>query len=249
MSVIKVASAVLNQTPLDWNRNLENIVNAIGEARTHGATLLCLPELCITGYGSEDAFLASGVQATAADMLKQILEHSYGIATTVVLPIEHEGRLYNGAAMIANGELLGIVAKQHLANDGLHYEPRWFTAWSAGQRSEVNISDKHVPFGDLVFEIDGVRIGFEICEDAWVEDRPCSRLAERGVQIILNPSARHFAFGKHLVRQKLVLDEVRQHKVAYLYANLLCNEAGRAVYDVDTMIASGDGSNAIGPSI
>ncbi|HCK70408.1 MAG TPA: NAD+ synthetase, partial [Planctomycetaceae bacterium] len=90
-------------------------------------------------------------------------------------------------------------------------------------------------------------IGFEICEDAWVEDRPCSRLAERGVQIILNPSASHFAFGKHLVRQKLVLDAVRQHQVAYLYANLLGNEAGRAVYDGDSMIASGDGFNAIGP--
>tara|TARA_A100001037_G_scaffold305971_1_gene348323 strand:+ start:419 stop:2389 length:1971 start_codon:yes stop_codon:yes gene_type:complete len=246
MSVIKVAAAVLNQTPLDWHRNLENILNAIDEARTHGATLLCLPELCITGYGCEDAFLASGVRATAADILKQIIEHSYGIATTVGLPIEHEGRLYNGAAMIANGELLGIVAKQHLANDGLHYEPRWFTAWPAGQRSEVNIAGKTVPFGDLVFEIDGVRIGFEICEDAWVEDRPCTRLAERGVQIILNPSASHFAFGKHLVRQNLVLDAVRQYQVAYLYANLLGNEAGRAVYDGDSMIASGDGFNAIG---
>lgn len=246
MSVIKVAAAVLNQTPLDWNHNLENIVAAINEARTQGATLLCLPELCITGYGCEDAFLASGVRRTAAEMLQQIIQHSHGIATTVGLPIQYEGKLYNGAAMIADGELLGIVAKQHLANDGLHYEPRWFTAWTAGQCSEVEIAGMSVPFGDLVFKLDGIRIGFEICEDAWVEDRPCAHLAQRGVQIILNPSASHFAFGKHLVRQKLVLDAVRQHQVAYLYANLLGNEAGRAVYDGDSMIASGDNFNAVG---
>jgi len=94
-----------------------------------------------------------------------------------------------------------------------------------------------VPVGDLVFKINGARVGFEICEDAWVVDRPGNSLAKRAVDVILNPSASHFAFGKNKVRKGFVLEGSRAFHCTYVYANLLGNEAGRVVYDGDTMIA------------
>jgi NAD+ synthase (glutamine-hydrolysing) len=92
--------------------------------------------------------------------------------------------------------------------------------------------------GDLIFELDSVRIGFEICEDAWVAHRPAARLACENVDIILNPSASHFAFGKSAMRAELVLRAARDYGVGYVYANLLGCEAGRIIYDGDALIAS-----------
>jgi NAD+ synthase (glutamine-hydrolysing) len=95
-----------------------------------------------------------------------------------------------------------------------------------------------VPIGDLRFDCGGVRIGFEICEDAWAAERPGSGLAARGVDIILNPSASHFAFAKDEIRRRFVLEGSRAFGVTYVYTNLLGNEAGRAIYDGGVLIAS-----------
>ena len=83
-----------------------------------------------------------------------------------------------------------------------------------------------------------MKIGFEICEDAWVANRPGGELSLRGVDVILNPSASHFAFGKIDVRERFVLEGSRAFGVHYVYANLLGNEAGRAIYDGGALIAS-----------
>jgi NAD+ synthase (glutamine-hydrolysing) len=90
-----------------------------------------------------------------------------------------------------------------------------------------------------MFDIGGVRIGFEICEDAWVAQRPGALLARHGVDVILNPSASHFAFGKMEIRKRFVLEGSRAFGTSYVYANLLGNEAGRAIYDGEALIASG----------
>jgi NAD+ synthase (glutamine-hydrolysing) len=95
-----------------------------------------------------------------------------------------------------------------------------------------------VPVGDLRFNCGGLRIGFEICEDAWVADRPGAALAARGVDLILNPSASHFAFGKDEVRRRLVQDGSRAFATGYVYVNLVGNEAGRAIYDGSVTIAA-----------
>jgi NAD+ synthase (glutamine-hydrolysing) len=156
----------------------------------------------------------------------------------VGLPLEVSGVVYNTVALIAGGTIRGFVAKQHLAGDGLHYEPRWFKPWPKGSVSSVQVGGRSVPVGDLLFEIDGLRIGFEICEDAWVAERAGIDLARHGVDVVLNPSASHFAFGKHEIRQRFVLEGSRAFGAAYLYANLLGCEAGRIIYDGDALIAS-----------
>ncbi|EAQ79110.1 NAD(+) synthase [Blastopirellula marina] len=246
MKLVKVAAAVVNQTPLDWQGNCDRILAAIEEANLNEASILCLPELCITGYGCEDAFLSADVQRTALAMLHMIAPRTRDMFVTLGLPMSYRGVLYNVVAVLADGEIVGFVPKQNLAGDGIHYEPRWFKPWPEGLRAEVELEGRTYPFGDLVFRIDDALIGLEICEDAWVADRPGSRQARIGVDIILNPSASHFAFGKHEIRQRFVLEGSRAFHTSYVYANLLGNEAGRAIYDGDAMIASGGRMLAIG---
>ena len=239
MKRIRFGAAALNQTPLDWKGNRERILEAISLSRRQSTSVLCLPELAITGYGCEDMFLSPEVCARALEELNEIVPATAGMAVAIGMPLQHRGAVFNVAAMLLDGELLGFAAKQNLAGDGLHYEPRWFKPWSPDETTLVDIDGRKVPFGDLIFEIGGVRLGFEICEDAWVADRPGSGLAARGVDIILNPSASHFAFGKQEIRRRFVLEGARAFSVTYVYANLLGNEAGRIIYDGGCIIASG----------
>lgn len=238
MKLVKLAAGVLNQTPLDWDLNLRNILASIEAARSQNVSILCLPELCVTGYGCEDAFHSPGVVAKSLQLLDEIADSTRGIAVSVGLPLQVDGSLYNTAALIVDGSIAGFVAKRHLAGDGIHYEPRWFKSWPSSVRTAIHLNGQDYPLGDFCFEIDGIRIGFEICEDAWVGERPGAMLAKQGVDIILNPSASHFAFGKHEVRERFVLEGSRAFQVSYVYANLVGNEAGRAIYDGDAMIAS-----------
>lgn len=237
MSKIRIATSSLNQTPLDWRGNADNIRAALLQARDLGASLVCLPELCISGYGCEDAFLWSGTLDMARRVLGELLEATAGLVACLGLPLEVDGCIHNVAALVADGELVGFAAKRHLAGGGLHYEPRWFSPWPVGKVSRVQWGGRSVPVGDLVFELSGVRIGFEICEDAWVSERPGRELARTGVHVLLNPSASHFAFGKHSVRRGLALAGAAEFGCIYAYANLLGNEAGRAIYDGDALIA------------
>lgn len=246
MRLLKIAVGVLNQTPLDWIGNRANIVAAIDESRSQNVSVLCLPELCITGYGCEDAFHSSGVHATAAEMLLSIVPETKGMIVSVGLPMTYAGGLFNVAALLVDGTIAGFVAKQHLAGDGIHYEPRWFKPWPTGIQGVSEVDGVEYPIGDILFDVGGIRIGFEICEDAWVGTRPGGNLATKGTDIILNPSASHFAFGKHSVRQRFVLEGSRAFNVTYVFANLVGNESGRAIFDGDAMIASGGKMHAIG---
>ena len=244
MRLVKLAVACLNQTPFAWDENFVHLKMAIEHARAEGATLLCLPELAITGYGCEDAFFMDGLQDTAFSQLEALAALTHGMVVAVGVPVYHEKALYNAAALLADGEIVGFAAKQFLAGDGIHYEPRWFKAWPAGEvdvleRVAADGSIKRYPIGDVLFDLGDIRIGFEICEDAWVANRPGTDLALRGADILCNPSASHFAFGKFTVRQRFVVEGSRAFGVAYLYANLLGNEAGRIVYDGGGLIASG----------
>ena len=243
MRLVKVAVACVNQTPFAWDENFAHLRIAIEHARGEGATLLCLPELAVTGYGCEDAFFMDGLQDTAFAQLEALAALTAGMVVAVGLPVYHEKALYDAAAVLADGQIVGFAGKQFLAGDGIHYEPRWFKPWPAGEvdvleRTGADGSVQRYPIGDVLFDIGDVRIGFEICEDAWVANRPGTDLALRGADILCNPSASHFAFDKFAVRQRFVTEGSRAFGVAYLYANLMGNEAGRVVYDGGGLIAS-----------
>jgi NAD+ synthase (glutamine-hydrolysing) len=224
---------------MDWVNNERNILAAIEQARVNGVKILCLPELCITGYGCEDLFLSEWIATQAQQVLVSIVSHTHDITVNVGLPIRLNGHTYNGSCVISNRKILGITLKQNLPRDGVHYEPRWFLPWRKNEITEIQIAGQRVQAGDLVYDAESIRMGIEICEDGWSKDkRPGYEFAKRGVQVILNPSASHFAMGKSLNReQEVVLDGSLKFNCVYVFTNLLGNEAGRMIYDGDILIA------------
>lgn len=234
---MKIAGASLNQTPLDWTGNTSRIIAAIGEARQRNADMLCLQELAITAYGCDDLLLSDWLSEQAWGELEKIVPHTKGILVCVGLPVRHQEKTYNGACVIDNGEILGITFKQNLALDGIHYEPRWFEPWTPNLVTTIVRNGKSIRVGDLVYEWKGIRFGFEICEDAWRTVRPGETLRQRGVDLIINPSASHFALGKSPLREALVTDSSRNFNCAYVYVNVLGNEAGKIIYDGDLIFA------------
>jgi NAD+ synthase (glutamine-hydrolysing) len=243
---IKIGSAAINTTPIGWKWNFTAITEAMKAAQAQGVRLLCLPELCLTGYGCEDLFFRAHVRKQALQVAEKLAKDSAtaDLITTVGLPLEYQGVLYNVVAVLNDGVIRGFYAKQNLAGDGVHYEPRWFKPWPQAKVVDFTLpSGAVVPLGDTTFGFDlgseKATFGFEICEDAWVAERPGIALAKAAVDLILNPSASHFSFGKTHTRERFVIDGSRAFNCVYVYANLLGNESGRIVFDGECLIAHG----------
>lgn len=236
-SFTRIAGAAVNQTPFDWINNRQNILEAIQQAKNEKVKILCLPELCITGYGCEDVFLSHWLPEKAMSELLAIVPHCTDIVVSIGLPVRFENNLYNCACLVENGKILGFTAKQFLANEGVHYEPRWFTPWPAELIEEIEVAGNRYSMGDVLYDVSGIRIGFEICEDAWRPLRPGIRHHKKGAKLILNPSASHFAFNKSMIRYDLVIGGSGKFDCTYIYSNLLGNEAGRMIYDGEVLVA------------
>jgi NAD+ synthase (glutamine-hydrolysing) len=236
--MLRIGGATVNQIPLDWKNNTDNIIEAIRQAKAQKVRILCLPELCLTAYGCEDLFLSDWLPKKAWTQLSEIIPHCSDITVSVGLPVQFNGLTYNGACVISNSRILGISLKQNLAKDGVHYEHRWFEEWPAGEVVRLSDEYQHIEAGDLIYEVEGIRFGFEICEDAWRKaNRPGYRLCERGVDMIMNPSASHFAMGKSELREhEVVIEGSGKFNCVYVFTNLLGNEAGRMIYDGDIII-------------
>lgn len=237
--ILKIAGATLNQIPLDWENNTTNILQAIEAAKKEGVKILCLPELCITGYGCEDVFLSDWLSEKAFDKLLSIARHCQHITVSVGLPIRLEGITYNGAAILDDGKILGITLKQNLPREGVHYEPRWFAPWPAGEKKQISINGHSIAVGDLMYHVHGIKAGIEICEDGWAKERrPGYSFKEQGVDLILNGSASHFAFAKNTERENQVVKQgSKEFDCTYVFVNHLGNEAGRMIYDGDIIMA------------
>lgn len=237
MSELRIGGACLNQTPIDWNNNIQNIKDAIDLAKSNDVKILCLPELCITAYGCQDLFLSPWVAEEALKQLLTLKDYCQDISVTLGLPLNYEGQLYNTTCVVTNGEIKGFYAKQALANDGIHYEKRWFSPWPKNTSSSIEIDGVAYPLGDITLNLHGLHTGFEICEDAWSSDRPACRLMEKNIDLILNPSASHFSFNKKALRDELVRTSSKTFDCYYLYVNQLGNESGRVIYDGDILLA------------
>lgn len=242
MKNIKVASVCLNQTPLDWSHNFENIRNALLECRKKKVQVVCLPELCISGYGCEDAFFSPFVVQKSWDILEGLIPQTKDMIVSFGLPYYFKGSLFNVSALVVNGRLEALIPKKFLAGNGVHYEPRWFRPWQNGvcetDNIKLNSVDCQVPIGDYFIELSGIKLGLEICEEAWVAKRVGVGLSQKAVDIILNPSASHFAFTKNEIRKRFVIEGSRAFEVVYIFSNLLGNESGRVIFDGGGLVAS-----------
>lgn len=234
-----VAAASLNQTVGDWTGNTARIVRVIGEARSRGARLVVLPEMCIPGYSLGDRLMMRGTLDRSWACLQQILPHTTGLVALVGLPVKHRDVLYNTCAVCADGRLVGLVPKENLATGDVQYENRWFSGWPARRVEDFRTPEgEPIPMGGLLFEAKGLgRFGVEICEDGWMGLRPGSVYALSGAHIVANPSASWFTLGKHRVRRRMVEQISREDKVVYLYTSLLGCDATRLVFDGSVFVA------------
>lgn len=242
---VTIATASLRQLPFDFSGNSQRILEAIERGYQTGANILLMPELALTGYGCEDNFTFQEFHEATADALAKVLAETQKLGATyrsdmliaLGLPLLYPGgQVYNATAVFSAQGLHGFTCKQFLARNGLHYEPRWFEAWPRNR--VVEHPHYQVPMGDLVIDCNGVRIGFETCEDSWISNRPGRDLYQRNVDIILNPSASHFAVGKFDIRERFIQEGSRAFGVAYAYANLNGTENGTSIFDAGCMIAS-----------
>lgn len=241
-SELRLSLVSLNQTPLDWNGNADRIVSALEALKNDKPDIVLFPELCIPGYGCEDQFYAPYVSEKSMEIAASIAETAKrALPRTLVvcgLPVRFRERIFNCAALLFDGKIQALVPKQNLAGDGIHYEQRWFTPWRQGPEA-VECLGNPVPIGPIVVEFAGTRLAFEICEDCWVPNRPADKYTSFAPDLILCPSASHFAFHKQNIRRNIALESSRAYGCAYAMINLLGNEAGRAVYDGSAIVAAG----------
>jgi len=233
MKRLTVGSAALNQTPLDWPGNKANIIEALSQGRVQGVSIICLPELAISGYGLEDTMNWPWVATRSWRYLQNVLPHTKGLVAAIGLPINYNRKTYNAAVIVVDTKIVGIYCKQVLAGDGVQYEPRTTTAWPQGKVGRFYAEElaAPIPIGDFSLVVDGVVIDIAICAQLWERNR-----AGEG-DIVLSPNASYAAMGKLETREALIRDGSRATNSVYVYANLVGNESGRIVYDGDCYIA------------
>lgn len=219
-SYLRLATACPEVSVADVNTNVGNITALFKEAEANRVSLLTFPELSVSGYTLGDLVHQTSLLRQAKEglmSLSKVTEQS-NTAMIVGLPMQVGSRLYNCAAVLAEGEIKGIVPKTYRPNYNEFYEQRWYDTWQR-ENTTIKLGDKEVPFGtDMLFEIAGVKCGIEICEDLWVMDPPSTKLAAKGALVIANPSASTEQIGKETYRRNLVAMHSARLLGAYAYA-------------------------------
>lgn len=225
--LIKVAAASLKIRVADCSYNKKAIIERAEAAEATGAKVLVLPELCVTGYTCGDLFSQNTLIDGAARAVGEIAAATKALDLLLIigLPVMYLNKLYNCAAVLHDGRVLGLVPKCHLPVYGEFYESRQFTA-APQDNALIDFLGEQVPFGrHLLFEAEnlpGFRLGIEICEDLWTIRPPCVSHAEAGAIVIANLSASDETIGKQDYRRDMVRDLSARLLCGYLYAS--CGE-------------------------
>ena len=247
MPSLRVGLAQLNTVVGDIDGNASRILDVMARASTAGCDIVAFPELAITGYPPEDLLLRSGFVDDVRVALDRIVAAS-GRCTVVVGFVEqglasHEaeadhgevtrsaasaGRpvLFNAAAVICNGSLEGVYRKRELPNYSVFDEARYFVP-----------GDGPVP----TFDVNGVRFGVSICEDAWTEGGPIAELGSQNVQLVVNINASPFNVGKSQERAAVVAERAREASAVIAYVNQVGGQ-DELVFDGDSMVMAADGT-------
>lgn len=217
---LRVMTATPDVAIADVSANVQSILTCYETAKQEEAELLALPELCITSYSAADLFNNDHVLEQAEKGLTKLAEATKdGPVMVVGAPLSHNNMLYNCAAVLAEGEIKGVVPKIHLPNYGEFYDMRWFNSGKNVQGQELKIGEQTVPFGtDLLFEVNNTKVGVEVCEDAWAPLPPSTFAAMAGAEVIVNISASNELIGKTDYRRKIVAGLAGRLICGYVYA-------------------------------
>lgn len=214
------------------------------EAEQRGACLVAFPELGLSAYTCDDLFHQRALLDACEAALAQLLEASRGLASVAVvgLPVRADHALFNAAAVLHGGRLLGVVPKTYLPNYGEFYEARQFAPAGQAVSDEVELCGQRVPFGaDLLFAaatLPDLTFGVEICEDVWVPVPPSSFAALAGATVLVNLSASNITIGKSDYRHQLVRSQSARCLAAYLYSSAGAGESSTDLaWDGQALIA------------
>ncbi len=220
---VKVATATPEVRVADVAFNEEKTLEMLKVADSKGVRLVVFPELGLTAYTCGDLFFQSALITQAKEALCRLAKATakMDLLAVIGLPLALDGKLYNSAAFIQGGQILGFATKSHLPNYSEFYEMRHFS--TLNENTEVTINGSKIPVGPkLIFcadYMDEFKIATEICEDLWAPMPPGSSHALNGATLLVNPSAGNEVVGKATYRKVLVESQSSRSVCAYLYAN------------------------------
>ena len=224
MRRLRIAMAQINTTVGDFDGNVKKILAAVDNARTLKADIVTLPELAICGYPPEDLLFKPQFIQANLHSIQKIVEASNGIAVVVGF-VDSDGDIYNAAALISDGKLVGTYHKMYLPNYGVFDENRYFRA---GNECPVYV-------------INGVGIGVNICEDIWYEAGPATVQAYAGAEVIINISASPYHRGKGESREKMIATRATDTVSIFAYNNLVGGQ-DELVFDGHSFISDESGN-------
>ena len=237
----RIASSVPKVHIANPNKNIEEIISIIKDESNNNSSIVLFPELCITGYSAGDLFLNQNLFDLQNRAFEKLLNQTKEILTVAIvgLVVSFEHRLYNCAAVIQNGKILGIVPKSYLPNKNEFYEKRYFQSGLRLKSKTLKILNQEVPFGvDLLFSDENdITFGVEVCEDLWSILPPSNQMAINGANMIFNLSASNELVGKSSYRQELVKTQSARLVCAYIYASSGVGESSSdTIFSGDALI-------------
>ncbi len=244
LGFVRVAAVSPELVLGDVGKNVAIIAREARSLAHRGCRLIVFPELSLTGYSCADLFHTTALRNAAVNGLGELAQATHDLPTVLVvgLPLLVQDRLYNVAAVLAKGRVLGLVPKSFLPNSAEFYERRWFSPAHTLNATTVRLNGEDVPIGaELLFEardVTGFVLGVEICEDLWTVIPPSCHLALAGATLLANPSASTEVLGKAPYRRHLVAQQAARCLAAYVYAGAGAGESSTdVVYSGHCLVA------------
>lgn len=228
---MRVGSSVPKLEISNVDFNVEEIKKVMKTSFKNGVEITLFPELSLTGYTCADLFLNEHLLKKAKDGLIELKRFSSSVKGVFIVgvPVKADNQLFNCAAVLENGHILGLVPKTYIPNYGEFYEKRWFSEDSRRLSEVLEIDGEQVPFKtNMLFQEKGDErrtFGIEICEDLWCVYPPSNDLTIRGAKMIFNLSASNEIIGKEEYRKSLVKSQSEKTISAYIYASAGINES------------------------
>jgi NAD+ synthase (glutamine-hydrolysing) len=242
----RIAAATIPLTIADPAANGEAVLQSVRELADEGVAVAVFPELCLSGYSIEDLLMQDAVLDGVVAAIERLVEASVDLLPVIVVgaPLRHRNRLFNCAAVIHRGELLGVAPKSYLPNYREFYERRWFAPGDDQAGEDIRVGELEAPFGpDLLFEaldVPGLVVHAEVCEDVWVPIPPSSSAALAGATVLLNLSGSPITIARAEDRKTLCQSQSLRCLAAYAYAAAGMGESTNDVsWDGQTMIYEG----------
>lgn len=242
----RVAACTMPIAIADPATNSRTVLETARACHDDAVAIAVFPELCLTGYAIDDLVMQDAVLDAVEAAIGELVAASVDLMTMIVVgaPLRHGNRLYNCAAVIHRGELLGVVPKSYLPTYRELYERRWYAPGDDRAGLDIRVGEFEAPFGpDLLFtalDVAGLTVHVEVCEDLWVPVPPSSRAALAGATVLLNPSGSPITIARAEDRTALVSSQSLRCLAAYVYAAAGQGESSNDLsWDGQTMIFEG----------